>query len=103
MINKLKLIFLILLNLIVLSGCESMNYMYSSKFSPENVIKLKQGMTDKEIISIFGLPQKTKASTCGQALGKPWTCIMWYYGDWRPCLTFQASDDGKLYLNSWDI
>jgi len=50
-----------------------------SKFTQRNIIKLKIRMTSEEVIQIFGYPLRTSASTCGQALGKPWKCISWYY------------------------
>lgn len=73
------------------------------QFTQENIMKIKVGMSDKEVINLFGYPKKTEASTCGQLLKKPWTCIKWYYGDWKPRFTFQQGDDGNLYLNSWEI
>jgi len=72
-------------------------------------MKLRTGMSDREVIAIFGYPDKTEASTCGQLLGRPWKCIKWKYHfglndySWNyHVLTFQE-EDGRLYLNSWDI
>jgi len=91
----MKFIFISLILLI--SAC------YSTRFSSENVMKLKVGMSDAEVVAIFGYPSRTSANTCGQGLGKPWTCIHWYYGKWTPKLTFQQNTDGSLSLNGWDI
>jgi hypothetical protein len=66
-------------------------------------MKLKVGMTSNEVIEIFGKPMKTGANTCGSSTSKPWTCIIWYYGDYTPSLYFQQGADGILYLNSWNM
>jgi len=87
-----------LISLVILaSGC------YSTRFTSQNIMKLKVGMSDKEVIEIFGYPQRTEAGTCGQGLGNPWTCITWYYGEYRPWLRFQQFSDGSLTLNSWEL
>src|SRR5580704_9838531 len=42
---------------------------------------LKPGMTEKQVIDIAGQPTKSELSTCGQHLGKPWSCkSLVYYG-----------------------
>lgn len=89
--------FFIVILFLTISGC------YSANFTRENIMKLRAHMSEKEVIAIFGLPIKTEARTCGQAIGEPWQCYMWYYGDWRPVLTFYQGDDGVLYLTSWDL
>src|SRR5690348_13626002 len=35
---------------------------------------LRIGMPESEIVELVGPPTKAEVSTCGQALGKPWTC-----------------------------
>lgn len=86
-----------IISFLFLSSC------YSAKFTTDNVLKLKVGMTSTEVISIFGKPMKTSATTCGTATDKPWTCIIWYYGEYTPMLTFQQGPDDVLYLNSWNM
>lgn len=89
-----------LLATIIISGCASIH------FTQENIMRLRVGMSDKEIIEIFGLPTKTEAGTCGQSLKRPWKCITWQYGKYSfdsPRLTFQQTDDGTLLLNNWEI
>ncbi len=87
----------IILILFFLSSC------YSTQFTQSNIMKLKVGMTSEEVIKIFGNPYKTEASTCGGAYGRPWRCIIWKYGEWKPRLTFQTDSYGNLTLNSWDL
>ena len=84
-----------IISLVLLSSC------YASKFTSDNVLKLRVGMTSNEVIEIFGKPIKTEATTCGSATGKPWGCIFWYYGDYVPYFVFSQEADGVLYLNSW--
>ena len=86
-----------IISLLLLSSC------YASKFTSDNQLKLKPGMTNTEVIEIFGKPMKTGATTCGSATDNPWTCILWYYGEYSPCLYFSQGSDGVLYLNSWNM
>jgi hypothetical protein len=86
-----------IVSLLLLSSC------YELRFTSNNVIKLKTGMTSTEVIEIFGKPKRTSATTCGTAAGKPWSCIIWYYGDITPSLFFSEGPDGVLYLNSWNM
>ena len=86
-----------IISLLLLSGC------YASKFTSDNQMKLKPGMTSTEVIEIFGKPIKIDATTCGSATANPWTCIIWYYGEYSPRLTFQRGSDDVLYLNSWNM
>lgn len=92
---NVSILFVLICITIFMSSC------YSTYFTSGNMIKLHVGMTDKEVISIFGYPQNTQAGTCGQYTRSPWTCIKWYYGKYDPILTMQVSSDGKLFLNSW--
>ena len=93
-----------IISLFLLSSCYPTQYASSSsKFTTDNILKLKVGMSSNEVIAIFGKPIKTSGSTCGGAVGKPWTCITWFYGDYTPSLTFQQEQDGILYLNSWNM
>jgi hypothetical protein len=91
------LIKVLILSLLLLSSC------YTSRFTPDNALKLKVGMTSAEVVAIFGKPKKTSAMTCGSSTSRPWSCILWYYGDYTPYFTFQQGEDGVLYLNSWTM
>ena len=76
---------------------------YSARFTQDNIMKLRLGMTDHEVLATFGKPLKTEARTCGQGLGEPWTCIIWYYGEWKPRLVFAVKSDGSFSLSGWDF
>jgi hypothetical protein len=85
------------ISLLLLSSC------YAAKFTPDNQLKLKPGMTSTEVMGIFGKPMKTSATTCGASTSNPWPCIVWYYGDVTPMLIFSQEKDGVLYLNGWNM
>jgi hypothetical protein len=95
--NTRMLIKVSILCLLLLSSC------YASKFTSDNVMKLKIGMTSSEVINIFGKPLKTSATTCGASTSNPWPCIVWFYGDVTPMFIFTQENDGVLYLNSWNM
>ena len=84
-----------IMSLLLLSSC------YSLKFTSDNVMKLRVGMTSDEVIEIFGKPMSTKATTCGTSTGDPWGCILWYYGEYKPYFIF-SEIGGVLFLNSWE-
>lgn len=92
-------IFFLCLLLLTLNGCVS-------RFTQENILRLRLSMPAEEVIAIFGNPIKTEAGTCGQAIGRPWTCITWWYDSTSILdakrLTFHV-EDGRLYLNSWHM
>lgn len=90
-----------IISLLLLSSCYSLQPIPASKFTPDNVLKLKVGMTSTEVIAIFGKPMKTSATTCGSATDNPWSCIIWIYGEFTPRLTFEQGPEDVLYLNSW--
>lgn len=84
-----------IISLLLLSSC------YPLKFTSDNVLKLRVGMTSNEVIEIFEKPMKTKATTCGSATDNPWGCIIWYYGEYEPYFVF-SEIGGVLFLNSWE-
>lgn len=92
-----------IISLLLLSSCYASQFTPASKFTSNNVIKLKVGMTSSEVVAIFGKPMKTSAMTCGSATSNPWSCVIWFYGDVTPMLTFQQGADDVLYLNSWNM
>ncbi len=96
-------IFIVLLLLLILNGCVS----FQSRFTQENIMKLRTGMSAEKVVAIFGNPIKTEANTCGQATGRPWTCITWWYDStnilYAKRLTFFENEDGRLYLSFWDM
>lgn len=91
-----------------LNGCAtSFRQENITNFTQENILKLRPGMSSEEVIAIFGMPIKTEAATCGQAFGKPWLCITWYYDRtdflYAKRLTFHEGENQRLYLNSWQM
>ncbi len=93
--NKSLIIKVAIISLLLLESC------YSMRFTSDNMMKLKAGMTSNEVIQVFGKPMKTSGTTCGSATDKPWQCIIWYYGEYSPYLVFSQESNGDLYLNSW--
>lgn len=61
-------------------------------------LQLTIGMPAEQVAAILGVPDKTEASTFGQALGKPWSGLVWYYGKLE--LVLEHTDAGGE-LNSW--
>jgi hypothetical protein len=76
-----------------------------SRFTTENVMKVHSGMGSNEILKMFGAPKNVSQSVCGAAVGKPWTCTTWEYGersyDWAS-FTF-AGHSGSLVLNDFNV
>lgn len=74
-------------------------------FTTENILKIRQGMSSDEILSMFGPPKNVSSSICGGLVGEKWRCTTWEYGDFpydRASFTFN-DDNGSLLLNSFDI
>ena len=65
---------------------------------------LKTGMTEKQVTEILGQPSKAELSTCGQQLGRPWTCKSWGFGESGRGMSirFRREGDGWV-INSWDV
>ena len=80
-----------------------------NQFSKDKVAELHQGMTAQDVTSLFGTPDQTSAGACGQAIGKPWSCVTWTYLNGQMQLgmpeywtfTFQNTG-GQLILNGWE-
>jgi hypothetical protein len=49
------------------------------EFTPENLIDLRPGMTEKEIEAIFGSPDRTSVITLGKKTPYPWPSLIYYY------------------------
>tara|TARA_R110002073_G_scaffold336545_1_gene535019 strand:- start:1448 stop:1783 length:336 start_codon:yes stop_codon:yes gene_type:complete len=52
--------------LLLLSGCETSAQFTkaSSSFSTENVLKIKEGMTQEAVVALFGYPNNVRSMTC---------------------------------------
>lgn len=86
--------------LISLFSCANM----PNKFTTENVMKVKQGMSSNEIIELFGEPQSVGASVCGMQPDQ-WTCTTWKYEEFpntRGRFVFAGEAD-SLVLNNFSI
>lgn len=70
-----------IISLLFLSSCYSTQFASpSSKFTSDNILKLKVGMSSTEVIEIFGKPMKTSATTCGAATSDPfflYNLVLW--------------------------
>jgi hypothetical protein len=73
----------------------------SGGFTTDNVMKVHRGMKSDKILEMFGAPKGVRQSVCGGAVGTPWTCTTWEYGD-AARFTF-SGDSGSLVLNNFDI
>jgi hypothetical protein len=74
-------------------------------FTTENIMKIHRGMNSDKILEMFGAPKDVSQSVCGAAVGAPWTCTSWKYGEapyeWA---SFTFSDgSGSLILNDYQV
>lgn len=99
-------IFIVLLFLLILNGCTSTRFTHPTRFTQENIMKLRPGMSAEEVIAIFGNPIKTEAKICGGATNRPWSCITWWYDSTdildAKRLKFQNENE-RVYLYGWDM
>jgi hypothetical protein len=62
-------------------------------------------MGSNQILEMFGAPKNVSQSTCGAAVGRPWSCTTWEYGE-APynyaSFTFTARS-GSLTLNHFNV
>jgi hypothetical protein len=42
--------------------------------------RLTAGMSEQDVINLLGQARQSALTTCGQDVGKPWSCKMWVYG-----------------------
>ncbi len=73
-------------------------------FSTENIMKIHQGMSSDEILTLFGKPKNISVSVCGEPPNQ-WTCTTWEYGEFpydRASFTFSGKHD-SLKLNNFNI
>lgn len=100
---KLK-ITLPLLLLGLIAGCDTAP-LSSSKFTMENIERLRVGMPSEEVKVLLGNPSEIDRRTCGTSTETPWSCEMWNYkkSNYKTDrLTFQIVGDTKL-LNNWSV
>ena len=77
----------------------------ASRFTAEKVLAIHQGMSSKKVLEMFGAPKNVSQGVCGAAVGEPWPCTHWEYGEvvheWAS-FTF-AERNGSLILNNFDV
>ena len=75
-----------------------------SRFTTENIMKVYQGMSSDEILTLFGEPKSISVNVCGRAPDQ-WTCTTWEYGDSlydHASFTFSGEHD-SLILNNFEV
>lgn len=91
---------------LLLSSCADLpsSSALPSKFSTENIMKLHQGMSSDEILTLFGEPKKVRVAVCGRPPDQ-WTCTTWEYGNPpydSASFTFNGEHD-SLKLNNFNV
>lgn len=93
-------------SLALISACATTQFSnLPTSFNNENILKIKQGMSSKEILSMFGPPKNVAQAVCGSETGKTWTCTTWEYGKFpydRASFTF-GGDAPNLFLNNFKV
>jgi hypothetical protein len=66
-------------------------------------LKLKTGMSEQQVVALFGQANKADVMTCGSKLAKPWQCKIWYFGSYTSGIdvTFFEGVDGEWRVNDW--
>lgn len=73
-------------------------------FTNENIMKVRQGMSSDEILTLFGKPQDISVDVCGKPPNQ-WNCTTWEYEgffDERASFTFAGEYD-SLILNNFSV
>lgn len=100
-------LFIIFSTIIILSGCASLKTKHlPDSFTQDNMMKIHQGMSSKEIVNMFGKPKNISQSICGTNTGRSWTCTTWEYGQFpydRASFTFSGESPDNLILNHFSI
>lgn len=83
-----------------LSSCSTL----PTTFTTEIIMKVHQGMSSNEILTLFGEPKNIDVSVCGRSPNQ-WTCTTWEYGKFpydRASFTFSGKYD-SLKLNNFKV
>jgi hypothetical protein len=75
-----------------------------STFTTEKVMRVHQGMSSNEILTLFGEPKTISVNICGRPPDQ-WTCTTWRYGEFpydRASFTFSGEHD-TLLLNNFEV
>jgi hypothetical protein len=84
----------------MLASCSAL----PSAFSTENIMKIHQGMSSDEILTLFGKPKSIRMDVCGKEPDL-WNCTTWYYGESpydHASFRFSGEHD-SLILNNFEI
>jgi hypothetical protein len=92
---------------LVLSGCTAAAPPVQTPPTPNYAqmsLRLKPGMSEREVITSLGQPTRSDLSTCGGNVGRPWQCKTLVYG--LPGLDglaiyFGQDASGAWVVNSW--
>jgi hypothetical protein len=86
---------------ISLTACSSLPL----SFSTEKIMKVRNGMSSKEILKMFGTPKSVRQAVCGANFGQSWTCTTWEYGGYpdKASFTFSGDNPETMVLNSFDV
>ncbi len=92
----------------ILSACATLSTTSTlpATFSTENIMKIHQGMSSKEVLTMFGPPKSVGQAVCGANVGHAWTCTTWEYGQFpydRASFTFEGRSVDSLLLNDFKV
>ena len=69
--------------------------------------RLNVGMTEGEVVAVFGEPAHKTLSTCGRTFNDPWSCKKWSYNGGRTGnnleIRFRNMSDKDWTVNSWRV
>jgi len=108
--KRLSVVLVVFCTLLTSSCTYSVNGA-NTRFSSVNVLTLKVGMSQEEVIKMFGPPTRVRNGTCGGATkGGEWDCTTWEYDvevsdsdlTKTNILVFNSSVTPML-LNNWTI
>ncbi len=77
-------------------------------FTRDNVAKIRNGMTNNEVLGLFGEPDHSKGAICGSSTTASWQCIVYVYengleGREKKSNEFSFAINQPLLLKSWEI
>src|SRR4029077_2184618 len=104
--------FKLLLCLLVMSGCTGNTPVTTGSSTPTFVdyrslsLRLKPGMSEREVTDFLGQPTNSKLTSCGQSVGRPWPCKMLVYGSDASnslVILFRSTESaGTWVVSSWN-
>ncbi|SMN15181.1 hypothetical protein CRYPA_1291 [uncultured Candidatus Thioglobus sp.] len=102
---RVSILFLLFVAILSLSSC-AINPLSAlpSSFTTKNIMKVHQGMSSGEILTLFGEPKSIRSAVCGRVPDQ-WICTTWEYGDFPyDNASFKFSGEHSSYiLNNFDV